>query len=450
MCIICVKNSKVEDFSTDILKYCWDKNSDGAGYAYWNDKKQLWSVRKGFMKYGDFIKDYQANKFKVNDTVFVHFRIGTSGYKDGGNTHPFPVLDDVDKMRETEFDSPYIAIHNGVVGQGEKVASDTICYIRDYIFPLMSIWEDKRVHENIAPAILTKGASRWIITYGSTFWEFGTWHSHNGWRFSNTNYEASIPTYYRSTTQYGFTNNTPFISDANLDSFYELLKRHKKLPDGYYASGVSLDKKGYWQGGRHYSWEERWNLFKDKIEERGSLPPESKIKAKESYFNIIINRTAAEFDEKYFSTYCTRAGKCLTVFNWKVYSIDMNVVKVFTLKQAAKENVVEKEVEQTPVIMDSTGETLVFEDPEHEKDQEQTLNDLKMCPHCYDEVIAPSPYTLGDCMCKTCGCVFTLSTGTIHLYDFDTYKVYKDKKMKDESKSVTLYDPDGGIHGAIF
>jgi hypothetical protein len=446
MCIIGIKDHKAEDFTEEILKYCWEKNSDGAGYAYWLPTESLWQVHKGFMKWGDFIEKYKSQNFKKEDTVFVHFRIGTSGYKDGGNCHPFPILDDVDEMRKLEFKTPYMAIHNGVVGNGEKVASDTICYIRDYLFPLMSIWEDKRVHDNIADTILTKGASRWIVTYKETYWKYGTWHKYKDWEFSNLNYAPSTPTYYSGGTSgwngggTWYSNSKPYIQKEHLDSWYTKLDEWKELPYGYFSSGVQYGKCGYWQAGTFTSWEDSYNSVKHKYVDRGLLPPagnparKDKENSKVSVYDKLMSMTATEILQRYFQTYCTKDGKCLSNFNWKVFSIDKQIVKHHEkkknknsgLEKAAKEyNLDKKDVHAA--LMNTEGDLLIWDGNKVAEKQGADLDDLRTCPHCFGEQIGPTQYTVGDNMCNECGCVFTMSTGVIHMYDLDMFRRFSTK-----------------------
>ena len=195
MCVIAYKPLGVKIMDKAILESCWNSNSDGAGMAWYDPEAQLWQVRKGYMTFKKFWKAYNAQNFTEQDTVVCHFRIATSGLKDGGNTHPFPVVDDCASMREQSFACDSILFHNGVVGRGEGDFSDTMIHIRDYIAPIV---DKLGVHEKM-PVIFAKlleGASRWILTKGERLWRFGnTWHDENGWLFSNLTFRASTYTY---------------------------------------------------------------------------------------------------------------------------------------------------------------------------------------------------------------------------------------------------------------
>ena len=52
-------------------------------------------------------------------------------------THPFPITDDVEEMKETVLISGSAIMHNGVLGEGEEHISDTMVFIRDVVFPVL-------------------------------------------------------------------------------------------------------------------------------------------------------------------------------------------------------------------------------------------------------------------------------------------------------------------------
>jgi predicted glutamine amidotransferase len=141
MCIAIVSEFGVPLPDEATLKRCWNDNSDGAGYAYLTDK-DTWEIKKGFMKWMDFKKSLDAEKFVDENTVVMHFRIGTSGrcpHKAGelgkGEmcTHPFPISNKTDMLESLRIDSSTIVIHNGIVGNGAGFLSDTMIAIRDHI-----------------------------------------------------------------------------------------------------------------------------------------------------------------------------------------------------------------------------------------------------------------------------------------------------------------------------
>jgi len=58
MCIIIYHPEDTNMVSKQVLKHCWDKNSDGAGYSYWDQASKMWLVNKGFMSWmGSSVKN---------------------------------------------------------------------------------------------------------------------------------------------------------------------------------------------------------------------------------------------------------------------------------------------------------------------------------------------------------------------------------------------------------
>jgi hypothetical protein len=171
----------------EILKRCWKKNQDGAGFAYLTVDDE-WHITKGFMTWESFWEAWEKAAFEDSHTVVIHFRLGTSGKEiktatgafecDPGCTHPFAVTDIVDTMMETQGTYKQITMHNGVVGVGELDLSDTMVAIRDLLEPLSPYLGDQKV-VGVLQEILggnEKGyGSRWWIADGPTCHLLGKW-----------------------------------------------------------------------------------------------------------------------------------------------------------------------------------------------------------------------------------------------------------------------------------
>jgi ribosomal protein S27E len=207
MCIIAYKPTGTASMDKITLAACWENNDDGAGFAWYNKESNLWEVRKGFMTFKKFWKAYKLRDFQLDDSVICHFRIGTAGLKDEGNTHPFPVVENLDEMRAVNFACESILFHNGIVGRGEGDYSDTMIFVRDFVAPII---DKLGVHDKI-PGILQKifdGGSRWIVTKGDKLWKFGyTWQQERGWFFSNASFKPKTSTIYYASSGMGFTGN---------------------------------------------------------------------------------------------------------------------------------------------------------------------------------------------------------------------------------------------------
>lgn len=173
MCIAIIKRQDNKLPTKKILKECWKRNEDGGGYAVWNEERQVWSVRKGFKKFTPFYKALRT--IPKDGLAFIHFRLATSG-KEGhpGCTHPFPVTDNEDMLMELEFDSADIIMHNGVIGQGEDLLSDTQVAIRDIIDLMHPLLEDDRATRILGDS-LRPFSNRWVVTRGRTMYRWGDW-----------------------------------------------------------------------------------------------------------------------------------------------------------------------------------------------------------------------------------------------------------------------------------
>lgn len=87
MCIAILKTPEGK-LSDHMLTSCWRLNPDGAGLAYAKDGQMV--VVRGLMNVTDMLKAYAEHEPKAaGSNMLVHFRIGTSGYKNADNTHPF-------------------------------------------------------------------------------------------------------------------------------------------------------------------------------------------------------------------------------------------------------------------------------------------------------------------------------------------------------------------------
>ena len=71
------------------LENCFDVNGDGAGIMYYDAKKELVKIEKGFMNWKAFWKAVQH--VPVDTERVFHFRIATAGAVSKECCHPFPV-----------------------------------------------------------------------------------------------------------------------------------------------------------------------------------------------------------------------------------------------------------------------------------------------------------------------------------------------------------------------
>ena len=121
MCIAILKTKK-GNITDEQLKNSFISNSDGAGIAYTIKGKLI--IEKGIVNVDKFIKAVRNAEKKCDSNMLIHCRIGTSGYKDKNNTHPFKVTNNV------------CLIHNGILDVDVPKNSninDTQIFINDYM-----------------------------------------------------------------------------------------------------------------------------------------------------------------------------------------------------------------------------------------------------------------------------------------------------------------------------
>lgn len=239
MCVICIKPEGVEEPDKEDFRDMFISNSDGAGFMWVQDGKV--HVRKGFMKFDDFWKGW--NKYNITkDTVAIaHFRIGTSGGKTQAMTHPFPITDNEDLLKQTEWDGDLAMAHNGVFGGGTKDLSDTALFVRDIIHPLKEYLHDHngefddKMENIIAQAADTSRVV--LLNSKGNYMKVGDWSEIDGCWYSNTKWN-------NITSIYTYGNNSYYNRNYNKSS-YKSNKPSKSKSTKKKASKTK-DKKTEW------------------------------------------------------------------------------------------------------------------------------------------------------------------------------------------------------------
>ena len=163
MCVIAYYPADLE-LNEKELNHCFDRNPDGAGLMVWDERKQMVHIRKGFMDWKHFWKVAKTLPQDV-DRVF-HFRIATSGAVSKECCHPFPVCNDLDRMRLTDQYSKVGLAHNGIISwctptKGLKSPySDSMIFTKEVIYEL-----DKGF------GVFNQGAKK-LIEKGTSFSKF--------------------------------------------------------------------------------------------------------------------------------------------------------------------------------------------------------------------------------------------------------------------------------------
>jgi predicted glutamine amidotransferase len=127
MCIIVVKDKKVQLPDRAVLKQCFDNNSDGAGFMYFDNRKNTVTIKKGYMHFRKFYKEVKRTLEYFGDVpMILHFRISTSGGVSPQNTHPYPLSSDPDDLQELTISSDIGICHNGVLSK-YSVRPSSLC-----------------------------------------------------------------------------------------------------------------------------------------------------------------------------------------------------------------------------------------------------------------------------------------------------------------------------------
>ena len=143
MCIIVAKKKGIELPTKEILKNCFNYNSDGAGIMF-NDGKQVF-IEKGFMDFNSFYSRLEAldKEFNlVNSDLALHFRISTSGNVDQGNCHPYPISTETSQLRNLSLVTDIGMAHNGVIRkhipETRSILNDTQTFIKNFVYNMYS------------------------------------------------------------------------------------------------------------------------------------------------------------------------------------------------------------------------------------------------------------------------------------------------------------------------
>ena len=171
MCILIAKPKGIDMPSEKTMKTCWNANPDGAGIA-WSDGTKIF-LRKGFMKWNDFIKEYRS--LNLHDfNAIIHFRIATHGTVTAANTHPFSV------------NSHLVAGHNGILpikNEGDWTDSET--FFKRIAAPILENYRlDSQVFELAVQSIIGYSKFAFLSDKGELV-TFGDFHLEDGIFYSN-------------------------------------------------------------------------------------------------------------------------------------------------------------------------------------------------------------------------------------------------------------------------
>lgn len=232
MCIIVSKEKGKDLPSKNILKRCFEYNSDGAGFMYVKRGKVI--IDKGYMSFSSFYNRLKELKkeFDLKDKALVmHFRIGTSGKGEKNLTHPFPLTNKNKYLNKTHTKSELGIAHNGIIRDYEydDVLSDTQSFIKDFMFPISRLSKDFYKRLDIQKILEHEcGSKLCILDTNENIYYIGDFIEDNGIKYSNTTYKSTI--YYT----YNYGSNYKWLDewdDEYYEEYYKWLNNYEKEED---------------------------------------------------------------------------------------------------------------------------------------------------------------------------------------------------------------------------
>lgn len=218
MCVILVKERGIELPTKDILESCWKRNPDGAGFMF-NDCDKV-VIMKGFMTFEEFYLRLQtANEFYhlKEKGLVIHFRIATSGLKDKGNCHPYPISNDNLDLRKSFITTELGIAHNGIIRSyngKNNILNDTQLFIKNDLFELNSL--DKKYYKNVIFQSMIErlidGSRLVFLNKKGEIIKLGNWFHNGNYYFSNLNHVS------KNTLN---INKKPILFDNDLKYFDE-------------------------------------------------------------------------------------------------------------------------------------------------------------------------------------------------------------------------------------
>ena len=191
MCIICVSHSGIGQPTEKTIRAMFRNNPHGAGYMVARGGRVF--IHKGFMDVESFLRALKSEHFTKKDSVVYHFRISTQAGVNPEMTHPFPLSNRRDLMRELDVECACGVAHNGIIRMtsdpNEKKYSDTAIFITDYLSRLVRKPADLR-NPKILSGIDLMARSKFAIMdakgYVATVGDF--YEDYDGLLYSNTSF----------------------------------------------------------------------------------------------------------------------------------------------------------------------------------------------------------------------------------------------------------------------
>jgi len=379
MCIAIVSESGVKLPTKKVLKRCFENNPDGAGYGVYLAEEK-WECKKGFETWNSFWKAFKQENYSKDDTVIIHFRIGTSGKKGKKNqnnhpdcTHPFPITDNEADLMQHHFVADNILMHNGTCGKGKDDLSDTMLAIINYVDPLLPYIDSDKMFNILEKCI--GNTSRWFITKGKYTWMIGDWEKDKdtGIWYSNKGYLPQPKTTYQHYTYTGSKSHW-YPSGYRVEAEIKYLESSKLL----------FCDNGKW------SWD-KWNQLTTPL-----------LAAPKPTSMIDMNKTYETYDEQ------GQLSALIDIDGNIVWERPEDTSKDFDCPYCANK--------VRDNIMSAFGECPYCYEVVSIPPDNNEKNDRLVCPFCGETeyLIEPNPYVVSsEVECVKCGSIFDEETDEI-------------------------------------
>lgn len=198
MCIIAVKRSGIAMPEENTLRRCFVNNQDGAGYMF--SRRGQVHIRKGFMKFKEFLSDLRSCNLRTEDSVIFHFRIATAGAVEPALTHPFPVSQEPRDLLSTRVDTDMAMAHNGIIASmsySNAAYSDTQYFImrvlghksiKETIFDEKSRLAESIIGQCFGSKFAFLNGQGKIRLFGDFIKDEGIMYSNHGYKYGTTCY----------------------------------------------------------------------------------------------------------------------------------------------------------------------------------------------------------------------------------------------------------------------
>lgn len=191
MCIIVVKEKGQVLPSDEILKNCFTRNADGAGFMY-NEGGKV-HIKKGFMELEELKKELKRIENIKDKGVVLHFRIGTAGKNSAENTHPYEITKKFWNYKKLDNICSLGMAHNGIIskynpsGVNKHDFNDTQLYILKRLSKLPhNFYKDKKTLEILGSE--TNSRLAFLDGNGEITTCGAGWVIDDGIKYSNTSY----------------------------------------------------------------------------------------------------------------------------------------------------------------------------------------------------------------------------------------------------------------------